>query len=60
MARIGGSMKLTAGGKACEVDAPGGMPLLRVLRDVLGPPETTFGGGVAHCAACRSSRPEES
>jgi hypothetical protein len=38
MARIGGSMKLTAGGKACEVDAPGGMPLLRVLRDVLGPP----------------------
>jgi hypothetical protein len=31
-------MKLTAGGKTSEVDVPGSMPLLRVLRDVLGPP----------------------
>ena len=35
-----------------EVDAPGDMPLLWVLRDVLGLTGTKFGCGMAQCGAC--------
>ena len=45
-------MKLTVNGKAYEVDVPDSMPLLWVLRDVLGLTGTKFGCGVAQCGAC--------
>ena len=45
-------MKLTVNGKAYEVDVPDNMPLLWVLRDVLGLTGTKFGCGVAQCGAC--------
>jgi isoquinoline 1-oxidoreductase subunit alpha len=35
-----------------EVDAPGDMPLLWVLRDVVGLTGTKFGCGIAQCGAC--------
>jgi isoquinoline 1-oxidoreductase alpha subunit len=45
-------MELTVNRKACEVDVPDGMPLLWVLRDVIGLTGTKFGCGVAQCGAC--------
>jgi len=45
-------MKLTVNGKAYEVDVPDSMPLLWVLRDVLGLTGTKFGCGMAQCGAC--------
>src|SRR3982751_1150286 len=45
-------MQLNVNGKATEVDAPGEMPLLWVLRDVLGLTGTKFGCGMAQCGAC--------
>ena len=45
-------MKLEVNGKAHEVDAPDDMPLLWVLRDVLGLTGTKFGCGMALCGAC--------
>ena len=45
-------MKLTVNGKAHEVDVPDSMPLLWVLRDVLGLTGTKFGCGIAQCGAC--------
>ena len=45
-------MKLTVNGTAREVAAPPDMPLLWVLRDLLGPTGTKFGCGVAQCGAC--------
>jgi isoquinoline 1-oxidoreductase subunit alpha len=45
-------MKLTVNGKAYEVDVPADMPLLWVLRDVLGLTGTKFGCGIAQCGAC--------
>jgi len=45
-------MKLTVNGKTYEVDIPDSMPLLWVLRDVLGLTGTKFGCGVAQCGAC--------
>ena len=38
--------------KIIKVDAPGEMPLLWVLRDVLGMTGTKFGCGVGVCATC--------
>jgi isoquinoline 1-oxidoreductase subunit alpha len=35
-----------------ELDAPADMPLLWVLRDLLGLTETKFGCGIAQCGAC--------
>jgi isoquinoline 1-oxidoreductase alpha subunit len=35
-----------------QVDAPAGMPLLWVLRDLLGMTGTKFGCGIAQCGAC--------
>ena len=44
--------KLTINGKSHQVDVPPEMPLLHVLRDVLGMTGTKFGCGVALCGAC--------
>jgi isoquinoline 1-oxidoreductase alpha subunit len=45
-------MKLTINGKAHQVDVPADMPLLWVLRDVIGLTGTKFGCGIAACGAC--------
>jgi isoquinoline 1-oxidoreductase alpha subunit len=44
--------KLTVNGKGYEVDVPGNMPVLWVIRDKLGLTGTKFGCGVAQCGAC--------
>ncbi len=43
---------LTVNGEARTVDVPGDMPLLWVLRDVVGLTGTKFGCGMALCGAC--------
>jgi isoquinoline 1-oxidoreductase alpha subunit len=43
---------LRINGTASEVDAPSDMPLLWVLRDILGLTGTKFGCGIAQCGAC--------
>ena len=45
-------MKLTINGTERNVDAPSDMPLLWVLRDLLGLTGTKFGCGIAQCGAC--------
>lgn len=45
-------MKLTVNGTTHEVTAPDDMPLLWVLRDVLGLTGTKYGCGMAQCGAC--------
>lgn len=45
-------MKLDVNGKVHDVDAPPDMPLLWVLRDLLGLTGTKFGCGMAQCGAC--------
>jgi len=45
-------MKLDINGQSHEVDVPADMPLLWVLRDVLGMTGTKFGCGMAQCGAC--------
>jgi isoquinoline 1-oxidoreductase alpha subunit len=45
-------MQLNVNGTAREVDAAEDMPLLWVLRDVLGLTGTKFGCGMAQCGAC--------
>jgi len=45
-------MKLSVNGKQHEVSVPDDMPLLWVLRDVLGMTGTKFGCGMAQCGAC--------
>jgi isoquinoline 1-oxidoreductase alpha subunit len=45
-------MELTVNGKARQVDVPADMPLLWVLRDVVGLTGTKFGCGIAACGAC--------
>ena len=44
--------QLRVNGKYLTVDVDGNMPLLWVLRDVLGLKGTKFGCGVAQCGAC--------
>jgi isoquinoline 1-oxidoreductase alpha subunit len=44
--------RLQINGQARDVDVPGDMPLLWVLRDVLGLTGTKFGCGIAQCGAC--------
>jgi len=46
------SIKFTLNGRSQTVDASGDMPLLWVLRDVLGMTGTKFGCGMALCGAC--------
>lgn len=43
---------LTVNGDAHEVDAPPDMPLLWVLRDLIGLTGTKYGCGIAECGAC--------
>ena len=43
---------LTINGEARSFDAPADMPLLWVLRDILGMTGTKFGCGIAQCGAC--------
>jgi aerobic-type carbon monoxide dehydrogenase small subunit (CoxS/CutS family) len=45
-------VKLDINGKVQDVDAPGDMPLLWVLRDIVGLTGTKFGCGMAQCGAC--------
>jgi isoquinoline 1-oxidoreductase subunit alpha len=45
-------VKLTINGEQKSFDAPSDMPLLWVLRDVLGMTGTKFGCGIAQCGAC--------
>jgi isoquinoline 1-oxidoreductase alpha subunit len=45
-------MKLSVNGTEHEVDAPADMPLLWVLRDLLGLTGTKYGCGIAQCGAC--------
>jgi isoquinoline 1-oxidoreductase alpha subunit len=45
-------MELQVNGAKRQLDAPGEMPLLWAIRDVLGLPGTKFGCGVAQCGAC--------
>ena len=44
--------ELTINGEQKSFDAPPGMPLLWVLRDILGMTGTKFGCGIAQCGAC--------
>ena len=44
--------KLQINGQVREVDVPDDMPLLWVLRDVVGLTGTKFGCGIAQCGAC--------
>jgi isoquinoline 1-oxidoreductase alpha subunit len=43
---------LNINGEEHQVEAPAGMPLLWVLRDLLGLTGTKFGCGIAQCGAC--------
>ena len=45
-------MKLDVNGTVREVEAPAEMPLLWVLRDVLGFTGVKYGCGIAQCGAC--------
>ena len=46
------TMTLTINGEQKSFDAPSDMPLLWVLRDILGMTGTKFGCGIAQCGAC--------
>ena len=45
-------MKIHINGSEREIDAPPDMPLLWVIRDLVGLPGTKFGCGMAQCGAC--------
>src|SRR5580765_2508177 len=45
-------LTLRINGTASDVNAPSDMPLLWVLRDILGMTGTKFGCGIAQCGAC--------
>ncbi len=45
-------IELTINGKTHQVDADGEMPLLWVLRDIVGLTGTKYGCGIAQCGAC--------
>jgi isoquinoline 1-oxidoreductase alpha subunit len=44
--------ELLVNGQSHQVDVPGDMPVLWVIRDVLGMTGTKFGCGIAQCGAC--------
>ena len=50
-------MNLNINGENRTFDAPSDMPLLWVLRDVLGMTGTKFGCGIAQCGACTVQAP---
>ncbi len=43
---------LNVNGQSLSIDAPDDMPLLWVIRDILGMTGTKFGCGIAQCGAC--------
>src|ERR1700742_1840346 len=45
-------IELVVNGESHQADVPPDMPLLWVLRDVLGMTGTKFGCGIAQCGAC--------
>lgn len=45
-------LSLSVNGRSYSVDAPDEMPLLWVLRDIIGLTGTKFGCGMAQCGAC--------
>src|SRR5580704_10076999 len=45
-------MRLMINGEIRTLEAPGDMPLLWVLRDILSMTGTKFGCGIAQCGAC--------
>jgi isoquinoline 1-oxidoreductase alpha subunit len=45
-------VSLRINGEVGNIDAPPNMPLLWVLRDILGLTGTKFGCGIAQCGAC--------
>jgi isoquinoline 1-oxidoreductase alpha subunit len=45
-------VKLTINGEEKSFDAPADMPLLWLLRGILGMTDTKFGCGIAQCGAC--------
>jgi aerobic-type carbon monoxide dehydrogenase small subunit (CoxS/CutS family) len=45
-------MQLNVNGRSHAIDVDGNMPLLWVLRDILGLKGTKFGCGIAQCGAC--------
>jgi isoquinoline 1-oxidoreductase subunit alpha len=49
---MGVMISLRINGESKTVDAPGDMPLLWALRDLLGLTGTKFGCGIAQCGAC--------
>jgi len=49
---MAGMIELTVNEAPVQVDAPGHMPLLWALRDLLGLTGTKYGCGVAQCGAC--------
>ena len=46
------AISLTINGQAHEVDVPPEMPLLWVIRDIVGLTGTKYGCGIAQCGAC--------
>ncbi len=44
--------ELLVNGQSHQLDVPGDMPVLWVIRDVLGMTGTKFGCGIAQCGAC--------
>jgi len=46
------AISLNINGKSYQVDVPPEMPLLWVIRDVVGLTGTKFGCGIAACGAC--------
>src|SRR5262245_37427263 len=46
------AFRINVNGKSVSVDAPPDMPLLWVLRDLLGLTGTKYGCGVTQCRAC--------
>jgi isoquinoline 1-oxidoreductase subunit alpha len=53
-------IRLNLNGEARDLEVPNDMPLLWVLRDVLGLTGTKFGCGIALCGQDRSWRPQHS
>lgn len=50
--QTGAALSLRINGRSYPVNVPADMPLLWVLRDVLGLTGTKFGCGIAQCGAC--------
>ena len=46
------AFKLNVNGRSTSVDAPGDMPLLWVIRDILNLSGTKYGCGIGQCGAC--------